>query len=149
MPKILAVSLAVALNGKHDLFTMSRPVMPGRSASMRTAGPPSDASKPDDKAINDVYKSVEETGSLDLAAKKLQKYAAQRTWEDDPEEAGYLAASADDDELEDEEDEEMDDRREVVHLQEVLPGLWIGDLVAAMDMAGLEGRGIVSAAAIA
>jgi len=120
--------------------------MPIRSASTRTAGPPSDAVKPDDKAVSDVYKSVQETGSLELAARKLQKYAAQRTWEDDPEEAEYMAARAADDEDMEEEDEDdvMDGRREVVHLQEVLPGLWIGDLVSAMDMPGLEERGIVS-----
>jgi dual specificity phosphatase 12 len=122
--------------------------MPVRSKSTRTAGPPSDAAKPDDKAINDVYKSVQETGSLELAALKLQKYAAQRTWEDDPEEAGYIAAlAADDVEMdEDEEENVMEGQREVVHLQEVLPGLWIGDLVAAMDMPGLAERGIVSVA---
>jgi dual specificity phosphatase 12 len=32
----------------------------------------------------------------------------------------------------------------VTHLQEIQEGLWIGDLVAAMDTAGLEERGIVS-----
>lgn len=37
-----------------------------------------------------------------------------------------------------------DGEEEVVHLQEVMDGLWIGDLVAAMDVAGLERRGIVS-----
>ena len=120
--------------------------MPAKSGSTRTAGPPSDAAKPDDKAINDVYKSVQQTGSLELAALKLQKYAAQRTWEDDPEESGYLAAQAADDEEMNEEEEEdvMEGQREVVHLQEVLPGFWIGDLVAAMDIPGLKERGIVS-----
>lgn len=36
-----------------------------------------------------------------------------------------------------------DGEEEVVHMQEVMDGLWIGDLVAAMDVAGLERRGIV------
>lgn len=121
--------------------------MPSRSLSTYTAGPPSDAQAPDDKAINDVYRSVEETGSLELAAKKLQKFATQqRGWEDDPEEMAYLATKRDvDDEALDMDDEDREEEEmEVVHLQEALPGLWIGDLVAAMDVRGLEQRGIVS-----
>lgn len=124
--------------------------MPSRSLSTRTAGPPSDATAPDDKAINDVYRSVEETGSLELAAKKLQKFAsAQRGWEDDPEEMAYTAnqqdhKDEDDDDVLEFEDGDEETMREVVHLQEALPGLWIGDLVAAMDVKGLEQRGIVS-----
>jgi len=59
-----------------------------------------------------------------------------------------------DDEIEEDESMEGDDEEgqgeseedigEIVHLQEVVEGLWIGDLVAAMDTAGLEERGIVS-----
>lgn len=45
---------------------------------------------------------------------------------------------------EDEEEEEQFLEPEVTHLQEIQEGLWIGDLVAAMDTAGLEARGIVS-----
>lgn len=37
-----------------------------------------------------------------------------------------------------------DEVEEIVHLQEIVEGLWVGDLVAAMDSAGLEERGIVS-----
>lgn len=45
-----------------------------------------------------------------------------------------------------EKEEEEEDEFEapgVTHLQEIQEGLWIGDLVAAMDTAGLEERGIV------
>jgi hypothetical protein len=44
-----------------------------------------------------------------------------------------------------EEDEEEEDEEEepVVHLQEIVEGLWVGDLVAAMDTEGLKERGIV------
>ena len=121
------------------------PVLPKRSDSSRTADAPFDAREPDDKAVNDVYRSVEETGSLEMAAKKLQKYAAQQRWEDDPEEAEFLAGRTD--EVDEYGDESMGGREEmeqVVHMQEVLPGLWIGDLVAAMDTASLQRNGIVS-----
>ena len=43
-----------------------------------------------------------------------------------------------------EEEEEEFEAPGVTHLQEIQEGLWIGDLVAAMDTAGLEERGIVS-----
>jgi dual specificity phosphatase 12 len=43
-----------------------------------------------------------------------------------------------------EEDEEEFEAPGVTHMQEIQEGLWIGDLVAAMDTAGLEERGIVS-----
>jgi len=143
---------------------MSRPLMPARSDSSMTAGPPSDAAEPDDKAISDVYRSVEETGSLELAAKKLQMYATKQQedkdskakqqkakqmqmWADDPEEAGYMANGADDmavDKDGGDEDEREVTQDEVIHSQEVLPGLWIGDLVAAMDTKGMQEKGIVS-----
>lgn len=42
-----------------------------------------------------------------------------------------------------EEEEEEFEAPGVTHLQEIQEGLWIGDLVAAMDTAGLEERGIV------
>lgn len=141
---------------------MSRPILPKRSGSTLSAGPPTDAELPDDKAINDVYRSVEELGSLELAAKKLQQIALERAastsgssqWADDPEEAGYMV----DPRYRYDEDEDdavfaqqqrsngyegREDVAEVVHLQEVVEGLWIGDLVAAMDIPGLQERGIV------
>ena len=105
------------------------------------------------------YSSVEETGSLEAAAKKLHQVAIARAWEDDPEEAAYLAqnngawqAGEDDDEVVEDDDfygyrgqgEEDEAIREVVHFQEIVPGLWVGDLVAAMDADGLQERGIVS-----
>jgi dual specificity phosphatase 12 len=43
-----------------------------------------------------------------------------------------------------EEDEEEFEAPGVTHMQEIQEGLWIGDLVAAMDTAGLEEKGIVS-----
>jgi hypothetical protein len=46
-----------------------------------------------------------------------------------------------------EEDEEAFEEPGVTHLQEIQEGLWIGDLVAAMDTAGLEARGIVRSCA--
>lgn len=177
----------------------SRPSLPQRSNSTLTAAPPADAIKADEDAIADMYRQVNQTGSLEAAAKKLQQYA--RAWEDDPEEREYLEqiretkrngvkanagsgtvgaeglaaaagkmslaqqrmmqAFADEDdgdedavmaeEIRDEQDYEVfeDDEddveeEEVVHLQQVEDGLWIGDLVAAMDTAGLEAKGIVS-----
>ena len=176
-----------------------RPQMPTRSNSTLTGIPPADAIKADDEAVSEIYDQVSQTGSLSVAARKLQKYA--RAWEDDPEEKEYLeetrnkqrdtkealpqqvepaaASSAapkmslaqqrmmqafadeedgngdggdavmeednavfDDDE--EEEEEEVFSEPEVTHLQEIQEGLWIGDLVAAMDTAGLEAKGIVS-----
>jgi dual specificity phosphatase 12 len=100
---------------------------------------------------------VESTGSLEAAAKKLQQVAKMRTrmWEDDPEEAEYVAqhqqhhaqygyGDGDEDENENAVEDDEEDMQEVVHLQEVVEGLWVGDLVAAMDTEGLEERGIVS-----
>lgn len=43
-----------------------------------------------------------------------------------------------------EEDDEEFEAPGVTHMQEIQEGLWIGDLVAAMDTAGLEEKGIVS-----
>ena len=102
------------------------------------------------------HRSVEETGSLEAAAKKLQQYAVTQAWEDDPEEAAYIAQTRntdiedgkfEDDVVMDDDDydyEGQDQLQEVIHLQEIIPGLWVGDLVAAMDAPGLEERGIVS-----
>ncbi|KAL7423165.1 tyrosine protein phosphatase yvh1 [Cryptotrichosporon argae] len=71
--------------------------------------------------------------------------AGRPVWMDDPEEQEYQAAyeGQDDEGM----DEDEDDRLVVgpiEHLQEVVPGLWIGDLVAAMDEAGLKERGITN-----
>lgn len=76
-------------------------------------------------------------------------------WADDPEEAGYMAQTQqyDDSALSDEEyeysagddaDMEDEEEQEVVHMQEVVEGLWVGDLVGAMDQDGLKEKGIVS-----
>nr|XP_031864201.1 uncharacterized protein CI109_000113 [Kwoniella shandongensis]KAA5531273.1 hypothetical protein CI109_000113 [Kwoniella shandongensis] len=127
---------------------MDRPKLPTRSNSTLKSGPPTDAVKPDDAAIDDVYREVSSTGSLQAAAKRLEQYAR---WADDPEEAGYLQQGEEDEveeegyyEEDDRFDEDGDGRGEVVHLQEVVEGLWVGDLVAAMDTEGLEQRGITN-----
>ncbi|OCF43584.1 hypothetical protein I317_02602 [Kwoniella heveanensis CBS 569] len=135
-----------------------RPRLPTRSNSHLSAGPPTDASKADDEAISDVYREVDSTGSISAAAKKLEQIAR---WADDPEEASYLQRHGVEDDaiMSDEcsDDEAIqatgrsmgeagrrDSTGEVVHLQEVVDGLWIGDLVAAMDTDGLEQRGITN-----
>ncbi|WRT67788.1 uncharacterized protein IL334_004762 [Kwoniella shivajii] len=149
----------------------SRPKLPIRSISTLISTPPSDAAKSDDDAVLDVYREVNSTGSLQAAAKKLEQYAsstststststktkAKPKFDEDPEEVGFLqqhsidedALMFDDNETEDNDDESKsvdndrrDDRGQVVHLQEVVDGLWIGDLVSAMDIDGLEKRGI-------
>lgn len=174
--------------------------MPTRSKSTLTANAPYDAAKPDDEAVDDVIEQVEDTGSLERAARKLGLYAKlagggqtpsgqvaagvstrpHRSGGEgdvkkpgqagyyDPEEEGYVRAqvkkadeefAVDDDEDEDEEEDgegedvamemkngdgDRSDVEEVIHLQEIVGGLWVGDLVAAMDSEGLDARGIVS-----
>jgi len=121
------------------------------------APPPADALKPDDEAVADVYDQVAATGSLHAAAAKLAKIAESHTgtvpavmarrqyaWEDDPEEAEFLASQQQQQYEDEDEDEYEDGRAEIEHLQQVVDGLWIGDLVAAMDGQGLRERGIVS-----
>ncbi|KLT38873.1 phosphatases II [Cutaneotrichosporon oleaginosum] len=105
---------------------------------------PADALKPDEDAIDDVFAQVQETGTLDGAARRLAALAAaedgpgtaqsqrRQGWWDDPEEAAYFAAQGDEDES------------EIEHLNEVVDGLWIGDLVAAMDAEGMRERGITN-----
>lgn len=191
--------------------------LPTRSNSILRGRPPADATAPDDQAVQDVYNQVESTGSLELAAKKLQQLAfakggsevgtprrslsrnsrtgstvtshrgsragspdrtsgisalspmtvafppaakqapSRPIWADDPEEAEYMAqtqgagtyddSALSDDDYDDEEvmgEEDEQQQQEIVHMQEVVEGLWVGDLVAAMDQDGLEERGIVS-----
>ncbi|WWC88685.1 uncharacterized protein L201_003598 [Kwoniella dendrophila CBS 6074] len=132
----------------------SRPQLklPGRSKSNLHDSPPSDAKKADEIAVDDVYREVNSTGSLKAAAKQLEKYANQ--FQDDPEESGYLNKHGVEEDVimsdgEDEDPQLIDDKRknnkgEVVHLQEVVDGLWIGDLVSAMDTEGLQQRGITN-----
>lgn len=130
-----------------------------RRESARSGGdgptpPPADALKPDEEAIDDVYAQVEQTGTLEAAARRLAELAAAEAesgaapsltarrqahgWWDDPEEAEYLAQQ---EEGMYEEEEEV----EIEHMNEVVDGLWIGDLVSAMDADGMRERGIVSA----
>lgn len=128
--------------------SLRRPDLPSRRPSSgASALPPADAAKPDDEAIDDVYLQVDATGSLEAAAKKLAEIAAdgpgtavqrRHEWWNDPEEQEYLA------QYEDEGDEEDEEEYEIEHINEVVDGLWIGDLVAAMDVDGLRERGIVS-----
>lgn len=152
---------------------MSRPDLPSRSRSRKTMDPPHDASKPDAAAVTDVYREVAEMGSLELAGEKLRQVAlerqreeeeeeaeqerlkeeyrkkqelARRVWEEDPEEAEYVAQQqqrfADGEDMEYEEDG-GDGRVQGAHMQQVIEGLWIGDLVAAMDQEALAEQGIV------
>ena len=117
---------------------MSPRGLPSRSDSPLRSGTPADSSKPDYSAVTDVFEKVEETGSLEAAARQLQSVHNERRWQDDLEEAEYRAQTS----------YNADDGDEVAvveveHLQEVIEGLWLGDLVAAMDTQGLEERGIV------
>jgi dual specificity phosphatase 12 len=141
--------------------------LPKRSMSQKSMNPPYDATKSDGPAIDDIHQEVQRTGSLERAARRLShqghtksssgsvsslRSVKERAGEDgqgfgegvdglsmnqteDPEEVDFQSGEV-------EEDEE--DESDVVHLQEVIDGLWIGDLVAAMDTKGLEARGIVS-----
>lgn len=159
-------TLTPAQNG-----TGSRPpIMPTRSASRLTGDAPYDAAKPDDKAVDDVIKGVKRTGSIERAARKLELFAklnggaaaassnvasSLSTGEAPRGRAKGLEddSAVDDDDDDEDTTEEMSTRRQdddqtavdaVVHLQEIVEGLWVGDLVAAMDSAGLDERGIVS-----
>lgn len=122
--------------------------LPQRTPSHHDDEPPADALKPDTEAIDDVYAQVAQTGSIEAAARKLAELAhdelelghepanvaRRQPWEDDPEEQAFLNTTV----------EVEDELEETEHLQEVVNGLWIGDLVAAMDAEGLRERGIVS-----
>lgn len=124
--------------------SLRRPDLPSRRPSTGASSrAPADAFKPDDEAVDDVYLQVDATGSLEAAAKKLAELAAdgptpavqrRHEWWNDPEEQEFLEYEEEDDEG----DYEME------HLNEVVDGLWIGDLVSAMDVDGLRERGIVS-----
>ncbi|KAK4683654.1 dual specificity phosphatase 12, partial [Tremellales sp. Uapishka_1] len=130
----------------------SRPLLPQRSLSSLSSGPPSDSMKPDDEAVLDVIEGVSETGSLKLTARKLRSLSmmskasgesAPRSEKDryEPEEEEYERSE----EVEEDEGEvDMVKDGEIEHLQEIVPGLWVGDLVAAMDTEGLEQRGITN-----
>lgn len=82
-------------------------------------------------------------------AQVAQPYAR---WADDPEEAEYLqsnvhaqaAAHVEDQVLVSDEEEEEEEKEAMGHMQEVVDGLWVGDLVAANDDDELEKNGIVS-----
>lgn len=122
---------------------------------------PADALKPDEEAIDDVFAKVKETGTLEGAARRLAELAAaeadsgvasplmarrqSQAWEDDPEEAAYFAAQRRGG-YEEEGDEE-EEAEYIEHMNEVIDGLWIGDLVSAMDADGMRERGIVSSPA--
>lgn len=125
-----------------------RPSLPLRTQTDVPDEPPADATKPDDTAIDDVYAQVDATGSLEAAARKLAAIAAaeaedggvtpavvqrRQVWDDDDEYFYQGAAGG-----------EEGEEEEIEHLQEVYDGLWVGDLVAAMDGNGLRERGIVS-----
>nr|XP_019012744.1 uncharacterized protein I206_02239 [Kwoniella pini CBS 10737]OCF51525.1 hypothetical protein I206_02239 [Kwoniella pini CBS 10737] len=145
-----------------DQNTRPRPRLPGRSKSNIKDDPPFDAAKPDEKAVDDVYKQVNSTGSLELAAKALEKYTNNQKVlmnenDQDSEELGYLnkhnlqedviMSSDDDDDFITsplKQNNKSDGGSGVIHIQEVVDGLWIGDLVSAMDIEGLQKRGITN-----
>ncbi|KGB74935.2 dual specificity phosphatase 12 [Cryptococcus deuterogattii R265] len=130
--------------------------------------PPSDAAKSDELAIQDLSREVTSTGNIRLAAKRLAQSAQaeklralkdSRThaaaaqsyaqWADDPEEAEYLQSTsnlqAQTEHVEDQvlmSDEEEEEKEAMGHMQEVVDGLWVGDLVAANDDDQLEKHGI-------
>lgn len=127
-----------------------RPSLPERTKMTMTDLPPADAQKSDSLAVDDVFDQLKATGSLEAAARKLHEIAMKeetlpkvmqrrQAWEDEEEEA----------EWQQEAEEQAGGRREgeeeeVEHLQQICDGLWVGDLVAAMDGEGLRERGIVS-----
>lgn len=124
-----------------------RPSLPERTPTTMTDLAPADAQKPDSRAVDDVYDQLKATGSLEAAARRLAEIAMQedtvpkvvqrrQTWEDDPEEAEW--------QMQHSQATPPADEEEVEHLQQVCDGLWVGDLVAAMDVEGLRERGIVS-----
>lgn len=132
--------------------------------------PPSDAAKSDDLAIQDLSREVTSTGNIRLAAKRLAQSAQAEKlralkdsrshaaaaqsyahWAYDPEEAEYLQSTsnlqAQTEHVEDQvlmSDEEEEEKEAMGHMQEVVDGLWVGDLVAANDDDQLEKHGIVS-----
>lgn len=118
---------------------MPRQDLSARSSSQVTNDSPADAPQPDNVAVQDVHDQVSQTGSLEAAARKLQQHGRSRGVVDDPEEAEYRTGGAASESFKGKGAQE----NEIVHLQEVVEGLWIGDLVAAMNTTGLEERGIV------
>jgi hypothetical protein len=86
------------------------------------------------------------TGKMTLAQQRMMQAFQD---EQDGDEGAGMHVDEEDYEVFADDDEDDDDggNHEVVHLQEVEDGLWIGDLVAAMDTAGLQARGIVSVSA--
>lgn len=89
------------------------------------------------------------------AAASSSSAAAQpcARWADDPEEAEYLQSTSnlhaqtehvEDQVLMSDEEEEEEEKEAMGHMQEVVDGLWVGDLVAANDDDQLEKHGIVS-----
>ncbi|WOO77405.1 Tyrosine-protein phosphatase YVH1 [Vanrija pseudolonga] len=126
-----------------------RPSLPLRTQTDAPSEPPADATKPDDTAIDDVYAQVDATGSLEAAARKLAAIAAaeaedggvtpvvvqrRQVWEDEDDEYFYRGGGG----------EAEEEAEEIEHLQEVYDGLWVGDLVAAMDGDGLRERRITN-----
>lgn len=130
-----------------------RPSLPERTKMTMTDLPPADAQKPDSLAVDDVFDQLKATGSLEAAARRLAEIAMReetlpkvvqrrQAWEDDPEEAEWQQQQAE--EAQGGAARRGEEEEEIEHLQQVCDGLWVGDLVAAMDGEGLRERGIVS-----
>lgn len=97
-------------------------------------------------------RALKERAAASNSSAAAQPYAR---WADDPEEAEYLQSTSNlhaqtehvEDQVlvSDEEEEEEEEEKEAMgHMQEVVDGLWVGDLVAANDDDQLEQHGIVS-----
>ncbi|KAL1412864.1 tyrosine protein phosphatase yvh1 [Vanrija albida] len=128
---------------------MPRPTLPQRTSATHADEPPADALRPDEDAIDDVYAQVASTGSLEAAARRLAEIAAaggeapavvarRQAWAgEEDEDDDYFRQARD-------EGDDGEEGEEIEHLQEVADGLWVGDLVAAMDADGLRARGITN-----
>ncbi|KAE8538815.1 hypothetical protein D1P53_005180 [Cryptococcus gattii VGV] len=90
----------------------------------------------------------ERAAASSSSAAAAQPYAR---WADDPEEAEYLQSTSnlhaqtehvEDQVLMSDEEEEEEEKEAMGHMQEVVDGLWVGDLVAANDDDQLEKHGI-------
>lgn len=126
-----------------SMLTASEP--PKRSLSTSSGSAPDDAVKSDDSAIDDALSRVSEDGSIDdsrlvtVPADRLKKRSASSVVEEEPE-----TEKEQEDQMTACDDETTREQDKAAHMQQVEEGLWIGDLIAAMDTKGLEAAGIVS-----
>ena len=121
------------------------PQPPKRSLSTSSGPVPDDAIHADDCAIDDALSRVEEDGSIDdsrpvaVPAERLKKRSASSVMAEEPEEQEQQ-----EEKMKEFDDEQTREKNKTAHMQQVEEGLWIGDLIAAMDTKGLEAANIVS-----